>query len=86
MTPILLTHAKLVYARGYIVAFIFKLSHFIVPNNDACGAPFIDNVTRGVPVCKIDNEELLIKNKRYYTFIHVFKNKSVKLGTDARYK
>ena len=67
----LLTNAKLVYARGYIVAVIFKLSHFIIPNNNACGTPFIDNVIRGVPVCKVNSNQFVNKSRiRYTMFIY----------------
>ena len=67
----LLTHAKLIYARGYIVTFVFKLSHFIIPNNDACGTPFKDNVICGVPVCNKDSNQFVNKSRiRYTVFLH----------------
>ena len=73
----LLTHAKLVYARGYIVAFIFKLSHFIIPNNDSCGTPFIDNAIRGVPVCKVDSNQFINKSRIRYTTVLYLNSESL---------
>lgn len=57
---LMLTNAILVYARGEFVAFVLKLSHFVISYRNTCRSPFKVNMICTVSICRIKNRQNIL--------------------------